>query len=1074
MRSVRDTFIINRNKTEDRMMKIFSFVYGVKDLKRGERYRKIEAGSCAVGGLNIISGLTALGILVFKYTGREQFCLTYRMEKERGIDFCIRPKSTAAEILGDVVNRMEDGREPVYQDALDILLDFSDAGDDPETDEYHMVLRAKAAGGKIRCSVFFKESVYCGGYARQIAEQWLMLLQKRMSEDTKKLDELRLESEEERLARWNTVKSSAEDFSYEYRHSIVEEFYQGFRDHADDTALSDTEGKMTYRQLDQISNRIANMLRLNGVAKGDHVAIVGERSRSMILSILGTLKLGAVYIPIDMELPVNRIRYIMQDAMVKKTLLLERVRDLEEFENAVTLDSIDDYPEEFVNEQIGGEDDAYILYTSGTTGNPKGVIVKHESVVNLSKWFGDTYNLKKNRHVLHMTNMSFDVSVEETITTLLNFAEIHLIPQNIRFNKQEFAAYLTEHKIAIAQFVPVTLKELLGDTKKIDCLKVVICGGERLDDDLKNDMLRKGYDLFNHYGPTECTVDAVTCKCEPASNNLGRPIANTEVYVIDSDNELQMFGAVGELCISGAGMSRGYFRKKEMTEEKFTWIPSLNKKVYRTGDLAVMMPDGNLRFVGRSDHQVKINGLRIELEEIECHLKRYAGIEEAVVTVITNHYGGRALCAYYKSTASVNYKNIKIFLGQFLPQYMIPNHYILIEEWPVTVNGKIDKNLLSKWESSIQNRKYEAPVNKAEREISDVWKKILGHPRISVVDEFINVGGDSLRAVILSNVLSEKYNLQIPLNSILTSTVRQTAKLLNQDTAKEVLPKDDNLILLKSGSDTARHVFFVHAGNGEAEAFIDLCDGLSVDSYLWGIRADRLADYSPRNVTLSEIACHYVKKLEKVQPEGEIQLIGWCIGGSIAFEMALQLEQKGRTLGFFGMINSFAPDREFWDQVPAFSLYTEAAAIKKLPRSEAFKKLYGKPESISGIWLCLLEYYDMIGLSAEELKKCVDDDMDRAIPYYDSANVTVRHIVYYINVLRTFDNARALYVPTRRLRAQAHFFAAAEETAANIPVWNQYCEKPMQIHEIRGSNFSALQYPKVQEFSELLNKMLSV
>ena len=191
------------------------------------------------------------------------------------------------------------------------------------------------------------------------------------------------------------MKSSAEDFSYEYRHSIVEEFYQGFRDHADDTALSDTEGKMTYRQLDQISNRIANMLRLNGVAKGDHVAIVGERSRSMILSILGTLKLGAVYIPIDMELPVNRIRYIMQDAMVKKTLLLERVRDLEEFENAVTLDSIDDYPEEFVNEQIGGEDDAYILYTSGTTGNPKGVIVKHESVVNLSKWFGDTYNLKR-------------------------------------------------------------------------------------------------------------------------------------------------------------------------------------------------------------------------------------------------------------------------------------------------------------------------------------------------------------------------------------------------------------------------------------------------------------------------------------------------------------------------------------------------------------------------------------------------------------------------------------------------------------------------------------------------------
>ncbi len=1073
MRSVRDTFIINHDKSKDKTNKTFSLVYGIKHHDTEENYQTFDVGQCAFYDTYAASGMTALSCLVFKYTNREHFLITYRFEKERMMDIRLSKEYAPADIFQEISDRSGEEPDAALIDAADILLDFSDTSEYPKDMKHNMIINVQADGGKVSCSARYKASVYQEAYAKQIAGHWFSMFHNQVCGNTQKLSELRLDTKEEIIQKWNGVKSSGKNYNYDFSHSIIEEFYHGFHEHMNDAALCDEKGELTYQQLDSISNQIANMLRVNGVMKGDHVVVIGERSRFMILSILAILKLGAAYVPIDMELPSIRIRYIMQDVRAKNTILLNRVPGDEDFENVLTLDNLERYSKEFQGESVDGGDNAYILYTSGTTGKPKGVIVRHSSVVNLSKWFGETYNLKQNRHVLHMTNMSFDVSVEETITTLLNFAVIYLIPQDIKLNRQKFAAYISDNGISIAQFVPVTLKELLGDEPKIECLNVVICGGDRLDDDLKNEILAKGYHLFNHYGPTECTVDAVACQCEPDSNDLGRPIANTEVYIIDEDKQLQTFGVAGELCIAGAGMSGGYYRKKEMTEEKFVWIPSLHKKVYRTGDLAIMQPNGKLIFIGRSDQQVKINGLRIELEEIEFYFKQYPGILEAVVTVINNNYGGRALCVYYKSNASVIYKKVKNFLSKYLPQYMIPNHYIRISEWPVTVNGKIDQEMLRKWEISARNTKYIAPESKTEKAVSNIWRRILGHDRISVEDEFINVGGDSLRAAILSNLLMETFHVQILPNRILTYTIRDTANTIDSGLLGEEPAEDDTLLLMKSGSDPEKHIFLVHAGSGEAEVFVDLCDNLSGDYHLWGIRADRLTDDSPRNITLEEIAETYVKRLEAIQPKGCCHLIGWCIGGSIAFEMGLQLEKKGRKLGFFAMINSFAPDREFWGEVPAFSIHTEIQAAKRLPRFEAFKVLHGKIESISDLWCSLLDYYSDIGLSAEELKECVYDDMDRAIPYYDSDNITVRDIIYYMNVLRTFDNVRACYVPERKLNVQAYFFAAADETAANFPVWDQYCEKPMRVYKMKGNNFSILQYPDVLDFAEQLNTVLS-
>lgn len=417
-------------------------------------------------------------------------------------------------------------------------------------------------------------------------------------------------------------------------------------------------------------------------------------------------------------------------------------------------------------------------------------------------------------------------------------------------------------------------------------------------------------------------------------------------------------------------------------------------------------------------------------------------------------------------------EELKAYLYKYLPQYMVPNYFKKIMEWPLTPNKKIDKQLLSQWHCGSKLKKHIAPRDSKEKEIEKIWKRVLKQSKISIDEEFIDVGGDSLQATLLSNMLLEQFQIQIPLTEIFTCTISEMAKLIKENPQEQQIIKDENLILLKRGNDSQKNLFLIHAGNGEAEVFIDICDNISIDVNIWGIRADRQMDYSPRNVSLEKIAESYVKKIIKVQSNGKISLMGWCIGGSIAFEMALQLEAKGREIGFFGMINSFAPDIKFWGEVPEFTISSEVRKISRYPRFADFKDKITNVQSIEEIWHKSIKFYQEIGLTANEMKGYVYDDMDRAIPNFEADNITAFDIIYYINVLRTFDNVRALYVPENKLRTQCYFFRATNEQAANISLWNQYCEKKIEVLDVEGDNFTVLRYPGVLHFANLLNDLL--
>ncbi len=632
--------------------------------------------------------LAALGSLIFKYTRKEQFILSYVDSSltKRKILLNFDDNMKLIDIIMMIRNAIKSSAflTEYIEDSVEessVLLEFcerkilEDKALENVRNTYSLIFKISLQSNSLQLFMNYKESIYIKEYAEQVGKYLGQIFNTILHDSSIKLKNILLDSEQNIMRQLKLIQDKDYRFEYEYNYSIPVMLEESIDMHSQRIAISDYMGSLTYKELQSLSNKMANLLLNRGVKKGDIVAIIGTRSRQTIISILGILKLGAIYVPIDQEIPSARINYILNDAQPKMIILNDDVTISDNIVNTISIKNIDFYSAKFSNVDIDGESIAYLLYTSGTTGNSKGVMIKHSSVVNLSKWFGIKYHMDRNRNVLHMTNISFDVSVEETITTLLNYGSIYIIPQEDKLDKIKFENYIKKNQINIAQFVPFTLRELLLNTEKIEALKAVICGGDKLDNKLKNNILEKGYNLYNHYGPTEFTVDATACTCEIESNYLGKPIANTEVFILDENNKLLPLGIPGELCLSGAGISAGYYNKPQITNEKFVWNETLKKKIYKTGDLASIMPDGNIKFIGRIDHQVKINGLRIELEEIEHYLLKYDGMQEAIVVVSNNNFGNKILIVYYKSDLLISIEKLKWHLYKYLPQYMVPNYY---------------------------------------------------------------------------------------------------------------------------------------------------------------------------------------------------------------------------------------------------------------------------------------------------------------------------------------------------------------------------------------------------------------
>ncbi|MBQ5565319.1 MAG: amino acid adenylation domain-containing protein, partial [Clostridia bacterium] len=568
---------------------------------------------------------------------------------------------------------------------------------------------------------------------------------------------------------------NATETSYPKEKTIVELFEEQVNRTPDKTAVVYGSERLTYAELNLRANAIAYKLREIGLQPEDFVAITADKSLEMVCGIYGILKSGGAYLPIDPTYPQARISFMLEDCSPKAILTFtDKNIVLPDNIISMTIDSIE-VKQEFAQNPVHvnkSNDLAYCIYTSGTTGKPKGVAVEHYGVANLREYFMKIQGVNENDRVLQFASIAFDAMVSEMTMGLLTGACMYIISPEVQQDPKLFETYTAENQISIAILPPAYLAQV-----NLTGFRTIITAGSETNSKLVQS--NSHIEIYsNDYGPTETTVCATYWKhknYEPVPDRIpiGKPMNNKQIYIMNGNN-LCGIGVPGELCIAGEGIARGYLNRPELTAEKFVKNPFGEGRMYRSGDLARWLPDGNIEYLGRIDDQVKIRDFRIELGEIESRIREIPNISDCAVVAKNDSSGDKAICAYYVSDSEISVSEIRDKLVEVLPYYMMPAYMMQIESIPVTRNGKLDKNALPSIDAAA-SREYVAPETEIEKIICNIFEEILNAERVGVYDDFFELGGHSLKATRLVNAVRSKTGFKLVLNDVFKNT---TPKML--------------------------------------------------------------------------------------------------------------------------------------------------------------------------------------------------------------------------------------------------------------------------------------------------------
>ncbi len=554
----------------------------------------------------------------------------------------------------------------------------------------------------------------------------------------------------------------------------------------DAVALVFEHQQLTYQELNQQANQLAHYLQSLGVEKETLVGVYLERSCEMIVGFLGILKAGGAYVPLDPNYPPERINYMVADSQMSiiltdSSLLPHLSSTLEQGQTKIIcwdqdLEIIASQSLDAPINDIHPRNLAYVIYTSGSTGQPKAVLIQHSSLLNLVFWHLNNFEVKSLDRTTHLAGTAFDAAIWELWPYLVVGASIYLIKSEFLLSAQILQEQLISQNITIS-FIPTPLAEqlfLLSWTENTS-LRIMLTGGDRLNSYPSHKLPFK---FFNNYGPTENTVVTTSGEISPKESDskfppIGRPIANTQSYILDHYLQPVPIGVSGELYLGGAGLARGYLNRKNLTSERFIANPFVKgERVYKTGDLARFLPDGNIEFQGRIDHQVKIRGFRIELGEIEMLLSQHPQVQQVVVIVREDHPGNKYLTAYVVSeTETLNSRELRQYLKEHLPEYMIPSAFVMLPALPLTPNGKVDRRSLPKPETT--NSELEAafvpPRNWQEEKLAEIWCTVLHLDKVGIYDNFFELGGHSLLVTSVISRIRDSFAIAIPIRSLLAA-----------------------------------------------------------------------------------------------------------------------------------------------------------------------------------------------------------------------------------------------------------------------------------------------------------------
>ncbi|MBI5302092.1 MAG: amino acid adenylation domain-containing protein [Chloroflexi bacterium] len=818
------------------------------------------------------------------------------------------------------------------------------------------------------------------------------------------------------------------------------------------------EARLTYRELNARANQLAHHLRELGVKPETLVAICMERSLEMIVAVLGVLKAGGAYVPLDPTYPFDRLAFVLDDSRAPILLTQSHLTSrLPQHPIQICLDT--DW------EKMTRESDAnlplcatpenlvYVIYTSGSTGKPKGTLLQHRGLCNLIAAYHRDFGIGATSRVLQFFSFGFDGSVADIFSALLNGATLCLTPPDAVSSINDFERLIAAQHITVAMLPPALLALLPSDG--LSDLQTIISAGEscRRDDALRWARRRQ---FFNGYGPTEVTVAASWYRVEELDSEttipIGRPIANAQIYILDQQLQPVPVGVPGELHIGGVGLARGYLNRPELTAEKFIHyqLPIANRqspiRLYKTGDLGRFRADGNIEFLGRIDHQVKLRGFRIELGEIETVLREHPAVQDAVVLAREDPPGEKRLVAYVISVGEITTNDLSKFLQTKLPAYMTPAAFVMMEAFPLNASGKVDRRALPAPDHVpvATARVVIPPRDTLEFELAQIWEKILGVHPIGVRDNFFELGGHSLLALRLSALVQQELGQSLPLvNLFQEPTIEHLASVLRgaEMTTPTVVPIQPH--------GTKPPIFFVHPSGGSVHWYTELAESLGADQPFYGLQARGVHGDAELHTRVEDMAAFYLDAMRAQQTNGPYRIGSWSMGVSVAYEMAQQLRALNQPVSLLALL----------DQGPTLGA--------KEPEDDAayLVDTFGKHIPLATEQLRQLEPHEQIAHVWRQARQA-----EWLYP-----DVTLDQFSHFIRILRTHTDAFRQYKP-QRYAGKVTLFRAEERPADDPPAhdlgWGALATQGVEIHSVPGDHLSMIHEPHVQVLAEKLKGCL--
>ena len=903
----------------------------------------------------------------------------------------------------------------------------------------------------------------------QITEHYQVLLGGIVADVEQPINFLPLLSvkEQQLLTTWNQTR-------IDYPHSKC--IHQLWEEQVDKTpnkiAVQFQNQQITYGELNEKANCLAQYLQTAGVIPGTLVGICPERNIEMIIGILGILKAGGAYVPLDPQLPIERVAYILQDTqlpilLTQQKLLVKFTDIFQTGEQKVICldkdwDSIANHSHKNPIIPVSPKDLAYIIYTSGSTGKPKGVAIAHQSLVNFTSFAIKEYGINEQDRILQFASISFDTAAEEIYPCLTTGATLILRTEDLLKSSDKFWQCCQDWQLTVLDLPTAYWHYLTADLQPSDGripsrLRLVIIGGEEaLADNLQRwfgsfQGMQNPPLLLNTYGPTEATIVSTICPlredslAEDGKVPIGKPIDNIQVYVLDKYLQPCPIGIPGELHIAGVSLASCYLNRPDLTQEKFIPNPFSsavgNNKLYKTGDLVRYRGDGNLEFIGRIDKQVKIRGFRIELGEIEAAIAQHPSIRMTAVTIQEERREDKRLIAYMTADETFDSSSMGEFLRQKLPNYMIPTTWVKLDNLPLTANGKVDYRALPQPTNNIvENKGFVAPRNEIEQQLAEIWSEVLNVPVVGIKDNFFDLGGNSLLSFALMNRIQQKFGKNLQLTSIFQgATVENFAKILQQNTDSQ----SRSIVIKMQPLGTKSPLFLIHPGGANLLAYKDLIDCMGIERPVYGIEAKGFEEGETAQNMVEEMAMEYLEAIQEIQPQGPYLFMGWCFGGLVAFEMAKLLHKRNQKTCFLGLIDTYIRSGEEpvsdIDLLHAlsFALFGVKLDKEKLKQIEKNERVTYTFEQIKEANLLPRNF------SLDRMKRIfeVNNSHDRAsinyFPQYYSGKISV--------IRASEDNSTTLNNPTLG--------------------WEMRAEQ-VDLHWVSGHHLSMFHYPYVKELAK--------